>query len=200
MANPVSRPRGGTTIQSAKVVSRRSEVRDRLLQAGAELFVARGIGNVSVEDLLEAAGISRATFYGFFANKSELAAAIMQPVFASVIEALSAKPPRQPRAAAERLVEMYIELWERHREALLLTSMVDSTVFPYIREAHDRFGMAIRQYLQSIAVAGRLRNGDVDLSYLLLAKTGIPLLRLYQSHAEFETVFSESMLALLLKE
>ena len=78
--------------------------------------------------------------------------------------------------------------------------MVDSTVFPHIREHHDQFGIAIRNVLQEIAEAGLLRNGDVTLSYLLLAKTGIPLLRLYQSHPEFEKIYRESMLALLLDD
>ena len=54
--------------------------------------------------------------------------------------------------------------------------------------------------LRAIAEAGLLRNGDVTLSYLLLAKTGIPLLRLYQSHPDFDTVYRESILALLLKD
>lgn len=199
MNDPVTRPRRGNAIRSAKVANRRSEVRDRLLQTGAQMFAAQGIGNVSVEDLIDAVGISRASFYGFFGNKSELAAAVLMPVFDSGVAALSGELPGNPRAKAERLVDMYLELWEKHRDALLLTSMVDSSVFPHIRKRHDEFGVAIRNVLQEILEAGLLRNGDVTLSYLLLAKTGIPLLRLYQAHPEFDTVFRESMLALLLK-
>jgi AcrR family transcriptional regulator len=199
MNDPVTQPRTGNVIRSAKVANRRSEVRDRLMQVGARLFAERGLGNVSVEDLIDDAGISRATFYGFFGNKSELAAAVLNPVFTSGITALSGQLPDKPEAKAERLIDMYIELWDKHRDALLLTSMVDSTVFPLIREQHDEFGIAIRNVLQAIADANILRNGDAALSYLVLAKTGIPLLRLYQTHSEFKQVYRESMLALLLK-
>jgi len=199
MSDVVTQPRTGSVIQSAKVASRRSEVRDRLLEAGALLFAERGLSNVSVEELIDEVGISRATFYGFFGNKSELAAAVLIPVFDSGIAALAEQLPPKPQATAERLIDMYLELWSTHRDALLLTSMVDSTVFPLIRKAHDQFGVAIRKVLQTIADADLLRNGDTDLSYLVLAKTGIPLLRLYQSHPDFETVYRESMLALLLK-
>lgn len=200
MADPVTKPRTGNTIQSPKVAHRRSQMRAKLLRAAAELFVARGLGEVSVEEIIATAGISRATFYGFFANKSELAGAIMIPVFDSGIAALSGKLPRGPRAKAERVVDMYLELWKQHRHALLLTGMVDSSVFPYIREQHDEFGVAIRAVLQAIGDEGLLRNGDATLSYLVLAKTGIPLLRLYGSHPEFEKLYRESMLALLLND
>lgn len=199
MSDPVIQPRTGNVIRSAKVASRRTEVRDRLLETGARLFVERGLSNVSVEDLIDAVGISRATYYGFFGNKSELAAAALNPVFDSGIAALAETLPQNPQAKGRKLVDMYLELWEKHRDALLLTSLVDSTVFPLIRQPHDQFGVAIREVLQAIADADLLRNGDADLSYLMLAKTGIPLLQLYQSHPDFETVYRESMLALLLK-
>ena len=199
MNDPVTQPRTGNVIRSTKVANRRSEVRDRLLRTGAQLFAEQGLGDVSVEELIDAVGISRATFYGFFGNKSELAVAVLIPVFDSGIAALSGTLPSNPRTRAERLVNMYLELWNQHRDALLLTSMVDSTVFPHIRELHDEFGIAIRNVLQGIADAGLLRTGDVTMSYLLLAKTGIPLLKLYQSHPEFETVYRDSLLALLLK-
>jgi AcrR family transcriptional regulator len=199
MNDPVTQPRTGNVIRSAKVANRRTEMRERLLKTGAQLFAERGLSNVSVEDLIDAAGISRATFYGFFGNKSELAVAVLIPVFDSGIAALSEKLPREPRAKAERLVDMYLELWKKHRDALLLLNMVDSTVFPHIQERHDEFGIAIRNVLQVIADADLLRNGDVTLSYLLLAKTGIPLLRLDHSHPDFDTVYRESILALLLK-
>jgi AcrR family transcriptional regulator len=199
MSDPVTQPRTGNVIRSAKVANRRAEVRGRLLETGARLFVEQGLSNVSVEDLIDAVGISRATFYGFFGNKTELAVAILSPVFDSGVAVLSEKLPREPHENAELLVDMYLELWEKHRDALLLTSMVDATVYPHIKERHDDFGIAIRKVLQLIADAGLLRNGDVTLSYLLLAKTGIPLLRLYQSHRDFDTVFRESVLALLLK-
>jgi len=198
MSDAVTQPRTGNVIRSTKVANRRTEVRERLLETGAKLFSERGISNISVEDLIDAAGISRATFYGFFGNKSELAAAVLMPVFDSGIAALSEKLPPEPQAKARQLIDMYLELWHKHRHALLLTSMVDSTVFPLIRESHDKFGLAIRKVLAAIADANLLRNGDVNLSYLMLAKTGIPLLRLYHTHPEFEHVYRESMLALLL--
>jgi AcrR family transcriptional regulator len=200
MVNQVTQPRTGNVIRSAKVANRRSEVCDRLLDTAAEMFVAKGINNVSVEDLLKAVGISRATFYGFFANKTELAANILLPVFDSGIELLAQPQSSEPRTLAKQLIDMYLELWHKHRHALLLTSMVDSSMFKYIKAPHDEFGAAILELLGVIAEQGFLRNGSASLSYLVLAKTGIPLLRLYQNQPNFETIYRESMLALLLTD
>ena len=63
-------------VRRAKAANRPSKFRERLLEVGARLFVERGISNVSVEELIDAADVSRATFYGFFANKNELVVAI----------------------------------------------------------------------------------------------------------------------------
>jgi AcrR family transcriptional regulator len=200
MEEAITQPRTGKTIRSAKVASRRSELRQRLLEVAARLFVERGINNVSVEELLEVAGISRATFYGFFANKTELAANVLLPVFDAGIALLAKSPPSEPRAVAEQLVDLYLQLWQEYRHALLLTNQVDTDVYPYIKVQHNRFGDAMQAELAKIAAAGLLRNDSVELSFLVLAKTGIPLLRLYSSHPDFERVYRESMLALLLRD
>ncbi len=199
MSDPVIQPRTGSTIRSAKVVSRRAKVRARLLKVAAELFVARGHGNVSVEDLIEAAGISRATFYGFFANKAELAAALLLPVFESATALLEEPAEDNPRLLADRLVDLYLRLWDKHRHALLLTGQVDASVYPLIDKPHRQLGKVMLRVLKRVGDAGMLRNGSAELSYLVLAKTGIPLLRLYHDQPDFKNLYRESMHALMFK-
>ncbi|QEH78694.1 TetR/AcrR family transcriptional regulator [Sphingomonas sp. C8-2] len=55
----------------------RGDVRTRLVLAAARLFVERGFLQTSVEDLLGAARISRASFYTYFENKIALLAALV---------------------------------------------------------------------------------------------------------------------------
>ena len=52
--------------------------RGRILEAAYHLFSRRGIRAVSVEDLLEEAGVSRATFYRQFRTKDDLVLAFLQ--------------------------------------------------------------------------------------------------------------------------
>jgi AcrR family transcriptional regulator len=197
MKQAITQPRTGNQIRSSKVAIRRTEMRQRLLAIGAELFVDRGIANVSVEELIEAGGISRATFYGFFANKSELAASILMPVFDSGCSALDGLQGLPPAQAAEKLVDVYLQLWGEHRLALLMTGQLEASLFAYIEVPHRKFGQAIQHVLRAIESAGLLRNGNADMTYMVLAKTGIPLLRVYQDREDFEAVYRDSMLALL---
>jgi AcrR family transcriptional regulator len=200
MKAAITQPRTGKAIRSAKVVNRRGEIRDKLLDAGARLFVERGIANVSVEELIDAAGISRSTFYGFFANKNELAASILMPVFDSGIAALNKLRNLHPRQAAEGLVDMYLQLWNEHRNALLLAADFDETIFPYIDASHRAFGDAMQEALKVIDSGGLLRNENVELTFMVLAKTGIPLLRIYQNQDDLPRIYRDSMLALLIRE
>jgi AcrR family transcriptional regulator len=51
--------------------------REALLRAGVKVFAERGYHPVNVEDVLAAAGVSRATFYVHFASKEDLFTAVV---------------------------------------------------------------------------------------------------------------------------
>jgi AcrR family transcriptional regulator len=190
--------RRGNAKRRAEAVNRDSEHREKLLAAGARLFVKRGIGGVSVAEILTEAGLSRATFYGFFANKNELAAAILLPVFDSGFAALKELKGLTPREAANGLVDTYLELWREHKNALLLIGVIDSGVFPYIASQHQNFNDELHRVLQAIESGALLRNDNAQLTLEVLAKTGIPLLRIYNNHDDLEMLYRESMLALII--
>jgi AcrR family transcriptional regulator len=170
------------------------------LEVGARLFVERGIARVSVEQLVEEAGVSRATFYGSFANKIELAAAILSPVFDSGSAALVDLRSLTPRSAAEALIDVYLYLWRNHRTALLLTGSFDGVVFPYIKSQHDSFNTALENVLRTIDAGGLLKNGSPGLTLAVLAKTAIPLLRVYKDCEGLEKIYRESMYGLIIKD
>jgi len=195
-ATNITRP--PNSVRRANATNRSGHYRDTLLEVGAKLFVERGIARVSVAQLVANAGVSRATFYGFFANKNELAAEILLPIFDSGIQALANLDKLPPRKAAEALIGVYLHLWKEHRNALLLTVHFDGAVFPYIRTRHDAFNSELQKVLQVVESGGLLRNDSAVLTLEVLAKTAIPLLRIYKDRAEQEDVFRESMLGLLI--
>ena len=55
-----------------------ASARERILEAAYEGFSSRGIRAVGTEELIEAAGVSRATFYRHFASKQDLVLAFLQ--------------------------------------------------------------------------------------------------------------------------
>lgn len=52
--------------------------RSMIVAAGARVFASKGIRETSVEDLLEAASVSRRTFYRMFQSKEDVALALYQ--------------------------------------------------------------------------------------------------------------------------
>ncbi len=199
MNEPINILRPPNTVRRATAERRSGQYRERLLEVGAGLFVERGIARVSVEQLVKKAGVSRATFYGFFANKNELAGAILLPVFDSGSRALAKLNGLPPRQVAEELIGIYLYLWKEHRNALLLTSSFDGVVFPYIKSQHDAFNTQLEKVLRVVESGGLLRNDSAILTLQVLAKTAIPLLRVYKDREELEYIYRESMLGLIIK-
>lgn len=55
-----------------RVERRRARVRERILEAAAELTRSRGVDVVTIEDITEAADVARRTFYHYFESKNDV--------------------------------------------------------------------------------------------------------------------------------
>ncbi len=74
----------------------RTETRARLLDAAAEVFVARGIALASVEEIAETAGFSRGAFYSNFTDKDELVMALLSRMTDENIDEIESLLDRHP--------------------------------------------------------------------------------------------------------
>lgn len=197
MEKSILQPRTGAVIRSPRVVQRRSRIRAELLATGARLFAERGIVKVSVEDLIDQVGISRRTFYGFFANKQEVAASLLNPVLKSALQALDAVARRKPEDIIAAIAELYLDQWELHSDALQLISVIDSSVLPYIEPGHKLFGTALLSQLERAGQAGRLRNDSAVDSFRIISRTALPLLKVYGERTDLRAIYTDSLVALL---
>jgi AcrR family transcriptional regulator len=174
-------------------------MRDALMREGATLFVAQGTAKVSVEDIIAAAGVSRATFYGIFTNKQELLAAILAPV----LEGGSARFRELADAPVDQIVpgiiRVYTDLWATAEDAMSLIAGIDPAVFAYLEDAHAAFSGALLELLQRAEASGQLANEDANLSFRVIARTAVPLLRVYSHRADWADLFRHAMMALLLR-
>jgi len=98
-------------------VSRAETAKHRIAiaEAASRLFRESGFGNVSVAEVMGAAGLTHGGFYGHFASKDALAAAACAHGFADGVESWTkrvAKSPDDPRGA---LVRGYLS--DAHRAA-----------------------------------------------------------------------------------
>jgi len=64
--------------QVAAPIGRGALTRERILDAGAELFYAHGIRAVSADKIIERAGITKVTFYRHFPTKDDLVVAYLE--------------------------------------------------------------------------------------------------------------------------
>jgi AcrR family transcriptional regulator len=97
-STPGSRPYGG--VPAEQRVARR---RQKLLDAGLELFGTRGIAATTIGDVCESAGLTKRYFYESFQTTDELAVAVFDQVTGRLAEqimpAISAGGGRDPRPA-----------------------------------------------------------------------------------------------------
>ena len=58
------------------ILQKKLEKRKKLLDSSSELFVEKGISNVSIAEICQKAGIAKGTFYLYFTSKEDIARAL----------------------------------------------------------------------------------------------------------------------------
>ncbi len=176
---------------------KRGEAAGRILAAGGRLFANRGLAQVSVEDILAEAKVSRRTFYAYFANKYELVASLINPALAEGVSLLTEVRRQDSKLLLPGIVDAYVKLWNSHQDALSAIESLESDVMPYIEMGHKKFVAVLKTLLDSAAKAGELRNDDAQYTFQLITRTAVPLLKVYADHPDGQELYRAGMLALL---
>jgi AcrR family transcriptional regulator len=188
-----------TPPTSPRVARRRQRMKESLLAAGARQFATRGVGTVSVEELIAEADVSRATFYGFFSSKYSLLEHILNPVFEVATRSVRALAQRPAAEAVDGLIDVYQSLWDSHRDGLLLIPVIDQQTFRHFEAQHRDLNAAMLDVLASAERADLLRNGSAQYSLKVIARTAIPLLRVYDGHPAAAALFRDALRGLLIR-
>lgn len=81
-----------------------------VLAAAIEVFERKGFAQARVEDILEAAGIARRTFYRQFKNKEEVLAALYQLAAGEILSALrGVEDEDEPLVGIHRGIDVYLD-------------------------------------------------------------------------------------------
>ena len=80
------------------ITGRPSEARERLLRTASAIFYAEGIHAIGVDRIIDAATVTRSTFYRHFPAKEDLVVAYIQAADAAIRNAVQAAdtPPADP--------------------------------------------------------------------------------------------------------
>jgi AcrR family transcriptional regulator len=107
---------------------KRQETLARIKDAGLKLFLTKGYEETTLDEIAEASGIARRTFFSYFRSKDEILFAVQDNGFSEALEpTLLAQPAELGPMAAMR--ETLIELIKTHqrKEALQVDACLYST-------------------------------------------------------------------------
>ncbi|MEO7386152.1 MAG: TetR/AcrR family transcriptional regulator [Gammaproteobacteria bacterium] len=173
--------------------------RTRILNGSAALFVAHGFENTSVEQILVATSVARSSFYRFFANREEVLASIIRPVFITGQSHLDRITARNARGVLHGIFATYLDLWASGPDALRLSTRTGGVHFELFRDLHMPFREKITALLRLIESEGSLLNASAELTARLIARTAVPVLEVYHRDPRFESLFRATMGGLLLR-
>ena len=127
--------RAGSSAVGPK--ARRGGSRGAIVEAAERLFLKRGFGSVSMDELAEAAGVARRTLYNQFSSKEEIFREMLLRVSSQLEDAFPSGVETQGDVedVLRLIARMILEL-HKHPEYLGFLRMVvaDSRQFPWIAE------------------------------------------------------------------
>jgi AcrR family transcriptional regulator len=96
---------------------KRQLVRDELCHAAMVLLAAQGFEATTVDQIVDAAGVSRRTFFRYFKSKEDVILEFLADVGADVCAELSGRPPVEtPGTALREALTVAVETFTEHPE------------------------------------------------------------------------------------
>jgi AcrR family transcriptional regulator len=148
-------------------------LRLKLGEVALGLFIERGFDETTIEDIAEAAGISRRTFFRYFATKEDVLLWRFRDGSERLGEALKARPENEPpllavHKALEAVHEVYQDHPERHR-AYLRFLLETPRLRAQLLDTREQWRVHISRILATRLGAGR----DKEAMALLIASVAL---------------------------
>jgi len=189
-----------TEAPSSRIQRRQERTRKRILEVATERFAGKNVAAVSVEEIIEAADVSRGTFYKLFKHKDEVLSQIVQPMLDLYGAKLAAIDSKVPSEVFDQIIDVYIQIWIDDHEAFSLASREAPRIFHLLEESHRLPMQHMRRLFNLIEPHGILRVGKADQAVALLARSAVIVLRTLTDDPDWQRLFRESMQGLLLKD
>lgn len=146
----------------------REKRRRELLQAARDVFVDKGFGAATVDDIVVKAGVARGTFYLYFSDKRSIFEALVDEFLSRISACVKsieldpeAPPPiEQLRANIRRVVELALSEPTIVKLALLDATGVDHELDEKLHGYYEALRALIAESLEIGQSLGMVREGD----------------------------------------
>jgi AcrR family transcriptional regulator len=137
---------------------------DRVLDASEHLIREDAFHSATMDELAEAAGVSRATIFNRFGSKL----GVLQALYARCVESPEIEAVREaiaiedPVTALEAAIEASCAIWEAHgsiMEQLQAIAILEPEASALVEQQKDEQGADLQGLTRRLARAGRLRPG-----------------------------------------
>ena len=142
-----------------------------ILREAAKLFAAKGYDGTSVQDIAQAVGISKASLYHFFADKSEIHSTVVVLALSRLIELVKETIQSRQTAAdrVEGFARAHAQYISEHKQfyfaaALGYHELADPAVKAKVQRMRDGYEEILRRIIRAGVEAGEFRDLDVRLA------------------------------------
>lgn len=117
-----------------RIVKEHDERKNEIIQAAATLFTEKGYEQCSVNDILNAVGIAKGTFYHYFKSKEDVLDAAVEKVSEQVLAQVQEVAGRKEVSPVDRIIQV-----------LLATKVTNKTGEVLIEEMHKTRNALLHQ-------------------------------------------------------
>jgi AcrR family transcriptional regulator len=144
--------------------------KERILEAAADVFAAKGYYGAAVDDIVRASDTSKGSFYFHFPNKRGIFTALLDHLtvrlFARVEAAMAAEPDaiRRLDAALRTVLTAFAQRRRLARLLLVEAAGLGHAMDDRLLAVHERFTALIRHHLDDSVRAGQIPPQDTALA------------------------------------
>ena len=161
---------------------RSEETRTKIMDAAVKLFSTRGFSAASVDDICEAAGISKGAFYHHFESKQALFLALLDGWLKTIDNAIDASKDKTAPETFMQMTEAFPYIFETAGEGLPMflefwlqasrdKKIWEASIAPY-RRYHKYFTSLIKKGVEE----GSFVEVDPELASRMIVATAMGLL------------------------
>ena len=162
---------GIPTLQARK----QQLVRDAIWDAAIDLFAQKGFDETTVDDIAQAAGTSRRSFFRYFESKSDLMAQAIVSYGTALTDAIQSCPPSYSLAEVFRHTVLQVAQYSA-AQSRTRSIMEIAAKYPAAREAQIARVAEVQDQLAEAFARHGQKNSQNDLTAQLLASLTLSIL------------------------